>query len=532
VNRIVLALLLLCLASPALATQVYVVEGDLPTDLDGIVVRDLGDLRLLLAEDGRPPLDREGVRRLDIPRDQMAFLVEFRDADLDRSVLAREFPILAAGERFGVVATDDAGIRTLDRMRHRKERLAWTPRLGPGRSPGDLHRAPVGKVDAAVKASITNAVNEGRFAQIIRELSGNLVFWLDGQLTSTNNRHTSSPKHHIAADYLEDRFQAVGLSTFRQEFTAGGDQTQNVVAEIVGTTFPNEIVVVGGHYDSLSENVGHSAPGAEDNSSGTAGVLHLAEIFSQYETERTIHFVAFGGEEQGLFGSIEYVDEAAANGWNVTNALTLDMISHWNSNFKVIIEGEHAWEPLMAVFESNVQSLANIGYRKDYNSFGSDHVPFQNAGIPAFLAIDWDYPFYADYHRTTDTYNKLDTELGWRITKAMAGALADLTNPTESVTDVPAVPRGASLAQNHPNPFNPQTRIDFSLPHRTGTRIDVYDLAGRRVVTLLQEEMAEGDHHVVWNGQNQDGDPVASGVYVYRLTTPESTLTQRMVLMK
>lgn len=530
-NRIAVVLLLLCLAPPALATQVYVVEGDLPPGLHGLVERNLGDLRLLLAEEGRAPLTLEGVRRLEIPRDQIPFAVRFRDG-LDRTVLEREFPILAADGRFAVIAAAESDLRTLDRMRHPKERLAWTPQIGPGARGQDPRITPAGKVDAAVKANITNSVNEARFGQIIRELSGNLVFWLDGSLTSTNNRHTSSPKHHIAADYLEDRFQAVGLTTFRQDFTVGGDATQNIVAEIVGTTYPDEIVVVGGHYDALSEDVSLSAPGAEDNASGTAGVLHLAEIFSQYETERTIHFVAFGGEEQGLWGSIEYVDEAAANGWNVTNALTLDMISHWNSNFKVIIEGETAWEPLMALFESNVLSEANIGYRKDYNSFGSDHVPFQNAGIPAFLAIEWDYPFYADYHRRTDTYDKLDTELGWRITKAMAGALADLTNPTDPVTAVPPRAFGATLAQNHPNPFNPQTRIDFSLPHRTEARLEVYDLAGRHVATLAQEEMAAGDHHVVWNGQNQAGEPVASGVYLYRLTTPQSTLSHRMVLMK
>ena len=96
----------------------------------------------------------------------------------------------------------------------------------------------------------------------------------------------------------------------------------------------------------------------------------------------------------------------------------------------------------------------------------------------------------------------------------------------------PARGRGMTLAQNSPNPFNPNTRIDFSLEVAGPVEIVVYDVAGRRVATLLRAERVAGDHYVEWDGRSDDGARVASGNYRYVLRTAQGQVARGMTLVK
>ena len=89
------------------------------------------------------------------------------------------------------------------------------------------------------------------------------------------------------------------------------------------------------------------------------------------------------------------------------------------------------------------------------------------------------------------------------------------------------VPEEYALEQNYPNPFNPATTIGFSLPEAQRTRIYVTDMLGRRVATLLDDQVSPGRYEVVWNAQG-----VASGVYFYRIVAGSFQETKRMVLLK
>ena len=88
------------------------------------------------------------------------------------------------------------------------------------------------------------------------------------------------------------------------------------------------------------------------------------------------------------------------------------------------------------------------------------------------------------------------------------------------------------LGQNHPNPFNPRTRISFSLAKPGPAMLQVFDVSGRLVKTLLQEELPAGDQSVSWDGTSAGGQPVATGVYFYRLETDEKVMSRRMMLLK
>ena len=89
-----------------------------------------------------------------------------------------------------------------------------------------------------------------------------------------------------------------------------------------------------------------------------------------------------------------------------------------------------------------------------------------------------------------------------------------------------------SLGQNFPNPFNPITLIEYVLPSDGEVSLAVYDGRGRRVRTLVEGRQADGRKRVEWDGRDDSGREVASGVYFYRLETPAGTLSRKMTLLR
>jgi hypothetical protein len=96
----------------------------------------------------------------------------------------------------------------------------------------------------------------------------------------------------------------------------------------------------------------------------------------------------------------------------------------------------------------------------------------------------------------------------------------------------PLTPDRFALSQNYPNPFNPTTFIDFSLPLSARVRVEVFNMLGQSVRTLLDSERHAGIHTVEWDGTNDHGTPVASGVYIYRINADEMHSSKKMVLVR
>ena len=109
----------------------------------------------------------------------------------------------------------------------------------------------------------------------------------------------------------------------------------------------------------------------------------------------------------------------------------------------------------------------------------------------------------------------------------LSGIAQPVSNDDDSV--VPAI---TSLNGNYPNPFNPETNISFGMKSAGNVEILVYNLLGQKVKTLLKEFKAAGNHNIVWNGKDDNGQNVASGVYFYRMSTEQYSKTAKMILMK
>jgi hypothetical protein len=144
---------------------------------------------------------------------------------------------------------------------------------------------------------------------------------------------------------------------------------------------------------------------------------------------------------------------------------------------------------------------------------------------------------YIEFLRDENVTNSagLDLYNAW-VTQGRGAPVAMATD-TISVDVIPTGTEGTPPARTElfpafPNPFNPVTTIRFSLATRQRVRIDVFDVTGARVSTLVDEARPAGVQRVTWNGRDSREEPVASGVYMIRMTTAERTFVRKAVLLK
>jgi len=105
-------------------------------------------------------------------------------------------------------------------------------------------------------------------------------------------------------------------------------------------------------------------------------------------------------------------------------------------------------------------------------------------------------------------------------------------DPTDIPEPRPSLPSAFILGQNYPNPFNPNTNIDYSLPAKSHIAVEIFNLLGQKVRVLLDQEQPAGAHTVAWDGLDESGNPVASGIYLYRIRSGDFSLAKKMSLQK
>jgi len=108
----------------------------------------------------------------------------------------------------------------------------------------------------------------------------------------------------------------------------------------------------------------------------------------------------------------------------------------------------------------------------------------------------------------------------------------DIITAVEDITGDKQLPVSYRLAQNYPNPFNPSTQIEFSLPEAGRVKLDIFNILGRKVRQLINQRLSAGVHRVTFDGRSESNQPLASGIYLYRLTTDDYTESKKMILLK
>lgn len=210
-------------------------------------------------------------------------------------------------------------------------------------------------------------------------------------LQDYGTRLYSSSQAIQAQNWLKSQYESLGLLVSLQDFPYSPASSDNVVAIQPGAVFPDQYIVIGGHYDSYAFS-GSSLPGADDNASGTAGVLEVARVLSQYQFNKSIVYCAFSAEEIGLVGSEAWVDWAVGQNLNIEAYLNLDMIGYLNPGDAIhtdIIAPVSA-DPLAEFYKQIVQTYVSGFEAFDGTLSGgdSDHTSFNNAGIMGIFPFE------------------------------------------------------------------------------------------------------------------------------------------------
>lgn len=255
----------------------------------------------------------------------------------------------------------------------------------------------------------------------------------------------------------------------------------NVIAVLPGKTMPDTQIIVSGHYDSLNlgtratngppaeagaqpapptpaefeKNANLPAPGACDDGSGTASVMELARVMSQYEFDKTLVFVAFAGEEQGLVGSTLEAAKAKSEKWNIEAVLNNDIIGTEvsgngridNSSLNVYSDevqdspNQQLARLVREMGERYVPSMKiKVQFMGDRLGRGGDHTPFQLEGFAA-VRLSTPNENYANQHTATDLLENMSVPYTTRVAKINAAVAASLAlAPAEPA--VMSVPRG------------------------------------------------------------------------------------------
>jgi hypothetical protein len=258
-----------------------------------------------------------------------------------------------------------------------------------------------------------------------------------------------------AAQFLESSLAAAGFPVERQGFEvwtpAGMRRTHNLIAELGGSAHPEEVVIIGAHYDSVE-----GTPGADDNASGAAAVLALARGFAGGKPARTLRFLLFANEEPPYFrgdsmGSLVYAKRCRARGDNVVAMLSLETIGYFSDQ----PASQQYPFPINLLYPSTGDFLGFVGnvgsrglVRRAVAAFrGAARIPSEGLAAPSLITgIDWSdhwsfwrqgYPgiMVTDtalfrnphYHRPTDTPEKLDYDRLALVVEGLQAVVCDLT---------------------------------------------------------------------------------------------------------
>jgi hypothetical protein len=240
-------------------------------------------------------------------------------------------------------------------------------------------------------------------------------------------------------------FPATLQLSLKVDIEATHARVNNVLAYLPGKT--DEYVIIGAHYDHLGRGdsnslapsqIGQIHPGADDNASGTAGVLELARLFAPFrgQQDRGILFMSFSGEELGLLGSAEWVKEPTLPLDKCVAMLNMDMIGRIKDN-KVYIGGVGTGSTFKAMLEQAQKQEPD--FKIEYSAGGyaaSDHTSFVTKKIPVLFFFSG---LHSDYHKPSDTWDKINAPSAAQLLNLVGDVALQLANAPSRPTFVTVV---------------------------------------------------------------------------------------------
>jgi hypothetical protein len=284
----------------------------------------------------------------------------------------------------------------------------------------------------------------------IHALEGELRSHVDilaGEIGERNVFHY--PKLVQAAEYIGETLSEAGYKIARQEYDVAGQVCANIEAEVRGTERPEEIVLIGAHYDSVK-----GSPGANDNATGVAAMLALAGAFAQNPAPRTLRFVAFANEEHPFFrgrhmGSRVYATRSRQREERIILMMSLETIGYYSNEpgSQHYMFPLHFFYPSTGNFIAFVSNVENgqvvrqlVGAFRRHTSFPSegtalwewlpgvgwsDHWAFWKEGFPAMMVTDTALFRDPAYHTSNDIPKNIHYEHFARVVSGLQRVIAE-----------------------------------------------------------------------------------------------------------
>ena len=277
----------------------------------------------------------------------------------------------------------------------------------------------------------------------------NTIAWMQQYI-----RDATKPEALIVQNYLLDRFEEIGLETYIHNFpmTIGGIDTLdagNIIAIQPGFEFPDEYIIIASHYDHPD------GPGADDNASGTSGVLECARILSQYSFKRTILYIPFNCEELWMRGSYPFAQKCAREDMNILGVFDFDMIGFWPGPEYGEVTMYSGYSFISERLFDYYQNVANLyipempTYRfTAMDSYGGDHMCFNIHEYPALYIGDIEYHMQnIHYHHPSDTIGAGVNcfALAEGFVKAVIAATAELADGWLAPQDFSAIVKDGNV---------------------------------------------------------------------------------------
>ena len=288
---------------------------------------------------------------------------------------------------------------------------------------------PDGTVKESVKEKYANEIQADDLKEHLFLLSSDIL----------EGRKTGEKRQKMAVNYFTAYYQHLKLiapelhpgytQNIPQEYFEGRSDgpSQNILAYIEGSEFPNEVIVISAHYDHLGMKGEEVYNGADDNASGSSAVMELAQSFQMAKKQgngpkRSILFLHLTGEEIGLFGSKFYIEHPVFSLDSTVVDLNIDMVGRvdkkhtGNKDYIYLIGSDRLSQDLHNISQETNKSYTQLkldytyNNEKDPNNYyqRSDHYNFAKNNIPVIFYFNGTHE---DYHRTTDTADKIDFEL-------------------------------------------------------------------------------------------------------------------------
>lgn len=253
-------------------------------------------------------------------------------------------------------------------------------------------------------------------------------------LVDFGTRNSRKPEIWQAAEWARERLASHGFDAEVETFSWWGTEAPNVVARrfvgAEGEEPPRPIFLIGAHLDSI--NYGSTtAPGADDNASGTAGVLELARLVPLLFPEdpgMEVRLALFSGEEQGLHGSKAMAKKMAENGElpRVKAMINLDMIAFDQGGpLEVTLESKAFNQSGLDRMAALAAAYTELVVTTTTHAWGSDHVPFLQRGVPAVLPIEGEYDDNPNDHTGRDLPQTTNPALAREILRLVLATLHD-----------------------------------------------------------------------------------------------------------